>query len=329
VNYLAYGWQVHSAEPLPAVPEIPGGTGPADVRFERAPSALDPSRLDWFLSWPLPSGDPWLSVARAEAGFVLRFHGHLDFEVDRHGRRITCAARCGVAPETVGHLLIDHVLPRVLNLRGREALHASAVLTPDGAVAFTGPSGSGKSTVAAELVRAGCAVLADDCLVIEEHDGRFRAVPAYPGLRLWNDAIERLFPGTGRHPVVADYSDKRRVSLDGTVALDRRSYPLRRVHVLGEPSGRDAETAPARRDLGLRDALAELIRRAFRFDVGDRTMLERQLHFFARLAAAVPVSRLEMPHGLHRLADLELLALEHADRSPSGAGAVPASTVSA
>ena len=47
-----------------------------------------------------------------------------------------------------------------------------------------------------------------------------------------------------------------------------------------------------------------LVARAFRFEVDDRAMLERQLDLFTRVAAQVPVRRLFLPDGLDRVAEI-------------------------
>jgi hypothetical protein len=81
-------------------------------------------------------------------------------------------------------VLLTRVLALVAIARGFEALHAGAVETAAGAVAIAAPSGAGKSTLAAELVRRGHRLFADDVLVLEATAGRVRAHPASPHLSL-------------------------------------------------------------------------------------------------------------------------------------------------
>ena len=309
MSYRVYGLLLDSDEPLPelaAVAEDAGIDDP-DVTFRRRDSRrASPDPESWFMHWHLPSGEPWLSAARDATGYVLRFHDLADFVMDRQGRDISCVGTTGdESPETVRHLLIDHVLPLVLNLRGVEALHASAVLTDAGAVVFTGPSGIGKSTLAAEFARAGHAVLADDCVALLEGAHGFEVRPAYPGLRLWPDAHGRLDGCTQLS--LAGYTDKYRVSLDapGEHTL-RSSHPLRAVYVLdGEPANESVFS-----DMPPGEAVMELVARGFRFDVDDRAMLERQLDLFTRVAAEVPVCRLSVPDGLDRLSEVRPAVLE-------------------
>jgi hypothetical protein len=45
-----------------------------------------------------------------------------------------------------------------------------------------------------------------------------------------------------------------------------------------------------------REATIELIRSAFRFEVEDRSMLERQLELFTRVASSIPIrTRISIP----------------------------------
>jgi hypothetical protein len=66
-------------------------------------------------------------------------------------------------------LVLDSVLFTVALLRGYEALHAGAVVTPDGgsAIAITAASGGGKSTLLTELLGRGLPLLSDDVVVLE------------------------------------------------------------------------------------------------------------------------------------------------------------------
>ena len=51
--------------------------------------------------------------------------------------------------------------------RGWEALHASAVLSPQGVVAFCAGSGTGKSTIARGLSERGYQLCADDAVAVK------------------------------------------------------------------------------------------------------------------------------------------------------------------
>ena len=64
---------------------------------------------------------------------------------------------------------INSVLPLVVQARGTQVLHASAVVGREGVVAFCGTSGTGKSTLAACLAERGYSAFADDALPYTVH----------------------------------------------------------------------------------------------------------------------------------------------------------------
>jgi hypothetical protein len=301
VRYQAYGLTLASDTPLPELGVGPRGepdpTAHLRVRLAGGPPRR-PAPARWFMSWTHPAGGRWLDCARDAGGYLLRFSALADFSVDVGGRDIVCRARRGTPLATLRHLLLDQVLPLVLNLRGRDALHATCVLTPGGACAFTGPTGAGKSTLAASFLLAGYPVLSDDCLVLGEDGEAILATPAYPGLRLWGDALAALGGARAPSRPVAHYTSKRRLR-----ARERRTprlaarHPLARVYALAPPAAgeRGAPAAPRLERLSRREGLVELIAAAFRLDIADRGMLARQFGFLARVASRVPVRRLRVP----------------------------------
>ncbi len=302
MRYQAYGLTLASDTPLPELGSAPRGdpdpTAHLRVRLiGRPPRQPAPSR--WFMSWTHPTGARWLDCARDASGFLLRFPALADFSVDVRGREIVCHARRGTPMATLRHLLLDQVLPLVLNLRGRDALHATCVLTPRGACAFTGPTGAGKSTLAASFLLAGYPVLSDDCLVLGEDGGAILATPAYPGLRLWGDALAALGGARAPSRPVAHYTSKRRLrTREGRTPRLAARYPVARVYALAPPAveKRGEPAAPRIERLSRREGLMELIAAAFRLDIADRGMLARQFDFLARVASRVPVRRLRIPH---------------------------------
>ncbi len=295
-----------SDEPLPEL--APATRGEPDLWVQHEDSREERlSTADWFMHWDDWNGNAWLSCGKAEGGYLLRFHELADFFVDSRGCSILCAPRTGVPSDTIRHLLLDQVVPLVVNLKGGEALHASAVQKPEGAVAFCGLSGSGKSTLAASFLRAGCPLLSDDCLVLElAPEGVVQAVASYPGLRLGRNTLTRLFGMAEGHPRVAHYTDKRRMAIPARQRdYCAKTQPLRRIYLLSDPAEAKDERGVTIRRLSLRDGLMGLVRSAFRLDIQDRNMLKRQLLFLERVVKTVPVRRLCFSR------ELELLPAVH------------------
>jgi hypothetical protein len=87
-------------------------------------------------------------------------------------------------------VVLDSVLFTVALLQGYEALHAGAVITPDGVIAITASSGSGKSTLLTELLGRGLALMADDVLMLEPQGTK--PPLAYPGPPLMTVPTARI-----------------------------------------------------------------------------------------------------------------------------------------
>ena len=155
------------------------------------------------------------------------------------GHEITCVeAADGVTEVTLRHLAIDHVMPRVLNLLGIESLHATAVAGTAGACAFIGDAGTGKSTLAASFHLNGMYTFCDDCLVLREDRGNIMAMPAYPGVRLWDDSLKAVMTDADRGQPVAQYTSKTRL-LGDAASFRTDTLPLARIYFLQRPTAAD------------------------------------------------------------------------------------------
>ncbi len=107
----------------------------------------------------------------------------------RDGRMITYQAELGSDEQTVRLFLLGSCFGALLHQRGLLVMHGAAVRHKDGCVIFAGPSGSGKSTLAATLQQRGFELFSDDLCAVNEQN---RAVPGYPQLKLWRNAIDKL-----------------------------------------------------------------------------------------------------------------------------------------
>lgn len=168
---------------------------------------------DWIHHWHAPSGDISISLARTSKGYLLRFPSLADFIIDEAICRISAWPAPETDEDTLRHLLLDQVLPRVLAHQGRLVLHASAVCVDGQALAFAGETGQGKSTLAASLHLSGYPLLTDDGLLIRIEDTCIKAIPSYQGLRLLPQSIEALFKEPSHCTTMASYSEKSRIIL--------------------------------------------------------------------------------------------------------------------
>ena len=301
MRYHAYDHILSCNVPLQELEQTlsPDSTKEADLHVLFSPADEHiPSPSYWYLTTSLADGTPWLRCAKVSPGYLLRFPNLADFVFDTSRSSIRCIPQAKTPTHTLHHLLLDQVLPLVLNYKGKEVLHGAAVVTPYGACAFVGPTGAGKSTLAASFLSAGYSVLTDDCVVLDARGGNIVALPAYPGLRLWDDAIATLFGATGSCAPVAHYTPKQRF----TAALSATPFyssavPLAGIYVLGTSDAEDTAPVsnPEMHPLAEREALMTLLSLAFKLDIQDHRMLTREFDFLHRLVTQIPVRRLTVP----------------------------------
>ena len=304
-----------------ALPELaPAKAFGAECRFELLPPGNAPAGdAEWFHQWAIggdgeeeESREVWLRFARTGDGYLLRFPLCGDFLVSADAARIECRPLPGTPGVTVRHLLLDQVMPLVLSRRERIVLHASAVVTGQGAVAFAGKTGQGKSTLAASLARAGCSLVSDDCLVLRMEDGGWTALPSYPGVRLWpSTAGEVLREGT-HTAEVAHYTLKRRVSDPDVLPYATGPAPLRRLFFLGDDASevRFERLPPGR-------AFMALVEFAYNLDIQDTAFLRRQFDTVGRLTADVPAYAIHYPREFSALPAVREAILRHLEEDRS------------
>lgn len=297
--------------PLAGLAELPYGIAQHAFYFR---TAREPQRhaFHWFHQWCGPDEEIWLLIAKHGSGYVLRFPDLADFYLSADVSQIECYAEPGTPVDTITHLLLDQVFPLVLSKRGHLVVHASAILTPVGVLAFVGSSGYGKSTLAASLALQGYPLMSDDCLVLAETESGLVASPSYPGARLWDDAIESLFE---RQPIVSDvahYTDKKRLALNNEqVHFSSDCAPLHRMYYLSDPEETGEQPTISIRPLAAREAFVELVSYTYKLDVDDRNVLQREFRLLDRIAGLPLFYRLTYPRDFSMLPAVRQAILDH------------------
>ena len=307
-----------------ALPELAPATAfGAECRFELLPPGSPPAvDADWFHQWTIErtgedgdSSEVWLRFGRTGDGYVLRFPSCGDFFVSADAARIQCRPLPGTPEVTVRHLLLDQVIPLVLSRRERIVLHASAVLTGHGAIAFVAKTGRGKSTLAASLALEGCPLVSDDCLVLRTELGKWTALPSYPGVRLWPSTAGEVLQDTATREV-AHYTLKRRVCDTAVLPHASGPAPLRKLFFLGDDAGElTFERLPPGR------AFTALVEFAYNLDIKDTAFLRRQFDTVGHLTAGVPARTIHYPREYSALPAVREAILRHleedSDRDPA------------
>lgn len=302
---------VESNIPLPELPLVEIRT--PDCRFKLlAAGAPGAGEFRWFNHWRLPGEEQaWLSFATWGNDYVLRFAAQGDFLITRDTSEVKCRPVPGLPESTVRHLFLDQILPLILSRRGHLVLHASAVLTPLGVIAFVGASGCGKSTLAARLAKCGYALVCDDYLALREVAGDFIASPSYPGVRLWPEATGAIFGQVSQSAEIAHYTVKRRVSDRSLIRFAADSAPVRCLYFLDEEKSPEW---PLIGSMSSREAFMKLVASAFNLDITDKTLLEWQFGTIGRAGNQLQCFHLAYPRDFSLLPAVIQAIVDHHER---------------
>jgi hypothetical protein len=125
------------------------------------------------------------------------------------------------------HLLYA-MMGEVLWQRGACVLHASSVISPEGAVLVTGPSGTGKSTTVARLLTDGWPLQTDDVSTIGPNaDGLLEIHPGARVIHLDEGSSARL--GLDTRGLMRRDWQRMKMAVPAPVANQRRSVPVTRI----------------------------------------------------------------------------------------------------
>ena len=293
------------------LPELERVTGAPDWVFTLTRGVAQAPPSPWFRHWR-NGRQRVASFARMPTGYLVRFHGFADFAVDENARTIVGRALKSAAAPTIRHLLLDQVMPLAISRGHRLVLHAAAVSTPAGAVAFVGPTGAGKSTMAAALAVGGLPLMTDDCLVVERTGNEAIARPFYPGARLWPDSLSRM-NGRARSAAVAHYTRKRRVA-HPRVPCCADPMPLASVFVLKAPVAGSRRRPVSAAELSPRQAMLELLACTFHLDTEDAASARAAFEIQSYVVESVPVRYLTYPWHLAKLRETCVAVKQILDR---------------
>jgi hypothetical protein len=186
MRYVAHGLQVISPFALPAMSERSERSLPTlelDL-FTRPSVEADWSARDARPIWEgrLGDGETLLVSGTCDGRYLFAFGEKALFGLDHARERLACApSEAGVAWQRT---LLTKLLPNIAILRGYEALHASAVASPEGAVVVLAPSGTGKTALALALAGGGWPLISDDILVLRRDSTGVHAHPGTPHLNV-------------------------------------------------------------------------------------------------------------------------------------------------
>jgi hypothetical protein len=276
-QYTAYGLHIVSQIECP---ELLPDDREADVtvRYGQVPSELENART---------RGD-FLQVSPGRCLLAFERTGRY---LVRDGREIIVDPTPNSTHDGLRLMLLGPVLVALLHQRGMLALHGSAIETPRGAAAFLAPSGFGKSTLVAAFERRGYRVLADDlCAVVFNASGIPLVLPAFPQIKLWEDAAMQLGQDVTAARRLLPTASKYGLPLKDGFAIS--PVPLRVAYVLAkDPVGRCSLSVLRGKDKLL--ALIENTHRLYLLEGAQQT--ERHFAQCVAVARYAAITRLTRP----------------------------------
>lgn len=294
-DYILSGLRLCSDLPLPELVPAPETLNEAEVilRLGKTPETLEK---------PVKSG---VLYQAAPGRFLLNMPGIARYFV-QNGNEILVEPAPDSLAEEVRLFLLGSVWAALLHQRERLALHASGILTPQGAVIFMGMSGSGKSSLAAAFYQRGYPVLGDDTIAIQAGKDQILIYPTFPELRLWPDMLQTLGIPPEEVHFLRPKLQKR--ALPTPLGFTSTAQPVRAIYLL---LNHFEETLKLERFQGMQ-RFSTLLHHTFREKfLGGLGV--RPVHFgqVSQVAQKVPIASLTRPE--HPPKFKEMIALIEAD----------------
>lgn len=224
------------------------------------------------------------------------------------GRQVLIQPCPGADPITIKLFLLGTCMGAILWQKGFTVLHGNAVRLGGGVMICVGHSGAGKSTLAAEFVRRGFSVVADDVVAI---DGNINVAQGIPRIKLWQKSIDHLGLGNNNLTRLRMGEDKFSVKFD---ALDDGSLlPVKWIFIL-QPEDCDY---PSIQKINAIEALPQIIEHSYRLELVNAFGL-RGSHFLncTKIASKTVVAKVSRPRSGFRLTELSDAITEFIEQHP-------------
>lgn len=286
--YNAYGLTL--TLPDPSGTESPQ-TNKADVKIK---SSLKPlynlHNIQWLTN--INEEDYIFFGKRKDGYYIADFHTESTvFAINNKGSEIIFYTTKKNNFYEIRHLVLNHVIPLVLNLKGIETIHASSILTQNGVVGFVGESGFGKSTIAAWLINYGQTLLSDDALPILLEPEGICTISGPPEINLRYHLLSNL---KVFNSVICKFPHKACFALNKKQHVEGK-FPLKNIYFL-KPDEKIRHIKI--NEMKKTEALVCLLKQTYRLDIEDKLMLKRQLHTLEKIVNNIPAKVLFYPKAM-------------------------------
>jgi len=245
--------------------------------------------------WHDLQGGVWSRCQEGPDGrFVIDLPGVARFCLDGGRGQVTATPHRPHSEESLRDTYFRSVVPLALQALGTEVLHASAVQTEAGVVAFCAESRTGKSTLGYLLAERGYPLWSDDAVAFQSEGGLTRTFPIPFRSRLRPATTSFLRARSGRVPAPQwldpGAGQAEAPPLAAICILDRVEAPLPSLVRLSPLSGATA--------------LSTLLTHAYCFTMQQQEMRQRMVRNYLDLIAGVPIFQLTFQSGLERIAEV-------------------------
>ena len=309
-RYCVYGIVIASDAPL-ALPEYSHGDL-GGLECLSASASFFRDAISGGLS--AARSDGWYEHAFLNDGSTyVRWDTVGEFLVAPDGRRITYRRFEHSPFESFQVYMLGQAISFALVKQRLEPLHATAVVANDRAVAFLGSSAFGKSTLAACFLEAGCRLLTDDLLLLQQLPDRIVAYPGPARIKLFPGVARQLLGYTGDPVRMNAGTEKLILPIDGHSSCTD-PVKIEAMYSLGAPSDVARKPSVSIETLSPRAGFLELLKGTFNRWLTSPQRLERQFGVMTSLTDHLSIKRLMYPRRIDRLRDVRAMVLSDLQR---------------
>lgn len=240
-------------------------------------------------------GDVYARLFAHRRGLRVSIDDTGDYDISPNGS-IVAAIKPGAWDDFVRNHLLGRVLAIAMFDAGWLPLHASAIETPEGVIAFLGPNSVGKSALAVALSALGATPVADDTLPVEATLPP-RAWPGLPSVRVRDDVREALHLAAEGLPT----HEGKTALLQPQDRLPRTPRPLAGIYLLAPNEDLSRKALVQRTPYSPALAAAAVLAHVRAAGMLGRGAVAPLLQRISPLVSVVPVHQLSITRDLSRL----------------------------